>query len=157
MTHQVARIQKKKKKVIKKKSRIKIFLGKFITLKSLSIFSELISNQLILILALFFSLVIDNEQYLRPKLWPNRQLPYFIYIYNHVCSLKAYKNWHFRSTDSSGWPTGTLFMIPLTLSVDPLFEKDVRVSGSLLHPRYFLICACFSTNATWPLHSAHRY
>lgn len=94
MTHQVARIQKKKKKVIKKKSRIKIFLGKFITLKSLSIFSELISNQLILILALFFSLVIDNEQYLRPKLWPNRQLPYFIYIYiyNHVCSLKAYKN-----------------------------------------------------------------
>lgn len=92
MTHQVARIQKKKKKVIKKKSRIKIFLEKFITLKSLSIFSELISNQLILILALFFSLVIDNEQYLRPKLWPNRQLPYFIYIYNHVCSLKAYKN-----------------------------------------------------------------
>lgn len=91
MTHQVARIQKKKKKVIKKKSRIKIFL-KFITLKSLSIFSELISNQLILILALFFSLAIDNEQYLRPKLWPNRQLPYFIYIYNHVCSLKAYKN-----------------------------------------------------------------
>lgn len=95
---------------------------------------------------MFFNLVIDNEQYLRPKLWPNRQLPYYIYKYIIICV-----RWKPTKTDTFVvriHRDGLLvhFYDPFNIERWPTIPEGrscLLASGSLLHPRYFLIMCMF--------------